>query len=166
MLLFDLRRSAVSFSCCWFDDRVAVVYDGFPKVQMHLLIITCSSSASLPWLLLREQARIHLLIVARDISGTIPPLMTLCATAATYHMRISYRHLDVVTRLSWASAPLLLHMHRVALAFVDRLRQNEHPHAAAFQAGFHSIPSLVPLHMHVMSRDFDRYARTTLLFRP
>jgi hypothetical protein len=88
VLLFDLRRSAVSFSCCWFDDRVAVVYDGFPKVQTHLLIITCSSSASLPWLLLREQARIHLLIVARDISGTIPTLMNLCATAATYHAHL------------------------------------------------------------------------------
>jgi hypothetical protein len=46
-------------------------------------------------------------------------------------------------------------MHLVAAAFIQLLRRSAHP-PAAFQAGFHSVPSLVPLHLHVMSRDFDR----------
>jgi hypothetical protein len=50
-------------------------------------------------------------------------------------------------------------MHRVAVAFLHLFRKKLQPAALAFQAGFHSVPSLVPLHMHVMSRDFDRCAR-------
>ncbi len=47
-------------------------------------------------------------------------------------------------------------MHNVAQAFVCMLRRGSQPPDVPLQAGFHSVPSLVPLHMHVMSRDFDR----------
>jgi hypothetical protein len=51
-------------------------------------------------------------------------------------------------------------MRLVASAFIQRMRAAARP-PPAFQAGFHSVPSLVPLHMHVMGRDFDR--RVTFL---
>ena len=63
-----------------------------------------------------------------------------------------------VTHLPRAASSLLLHMRCIALALIQHLRQSLQPPVAAFQAGFHSVPSLVPLHMHVMSRDFDRCA--------
>jgi hypothetical protein len=107
------------------------------------------------WLLTHTQARVHLLIVARDVSGEL--LLSnghLCMRARPLILTAYFRP---VTHLPLATASLLVHMHRVALAFVHRLRRSLQPAAVAFQAGFHSVPSLVPLHMHVMSRDFDRY---------
>lgn len=93
----------------------------------------------------------HLLIVARDSSGDSPSLPLPCA---------AHPSPTAVTLLPRAAAPLLAHMCLVASAFIQRLRVTAAP-PLAFQAGFHSVPSLVPLHMHVMGRDFDR--RVTFL---
>jgi len=74
---------------------------------------------------------------------------------AAHHPHASH---PAVTHLPRAASSLLLHMRCIALALIQHLRQSLQPPGAAFQSGFHSVPSLVPLHMHVMSRDFDRCA--------
>jgi hypothetical protein len=111
-------------------------------------MLRLTSSAILASLLTHQQSRMHLLIVARDTSGQTPVMVLLLA---------SHRFLIAVTCLTRAAAPLLIHMHLVAAAVIQSLRLIVEP-PVAFQAGFHSVPSLVPLHMHVMSRDFDRCA--------
>ena len=108
----------------------------------------------------------HLLLVARDLSGETPEF--LCSIRSAYAV-VSHVHSSVLERalshglvlppvdtLPQARASLLIHMHNVAQAFVCLLRRGLQLESVALQAGFHSVPSLVPLHMHVMSRDFDR----------
>ena len=109
----------------------------------------------------------HLLLVARDLSGETPELLfsirSAYAVVSLAHSRVLARALShgfvprPVDTLPQARASLLIHMHNVAQAFVCLLRRGLQLESVAFQTGFHSVPSLVPLHMHVMSRDFDRF---------
>ncbi|KAG2485721.1 hypothetical protein HYH03_015605 [Edaphochlamys debaryana] len=50
--------------------------------------------------------------------------------------------------------PLLAHMREVAVAWV-RQEKAKDPGAVAFKLGFHAVPSMAQLHMHVASQDFD-----------
>ncbi|KAK9793191.1 hypothetical protein WJX73_010586 [Symbiochloris irregularis] len=79
---------------------------------------------------LYPKARCHALVVARDASLQSP---------------------DNLTR---EHIPLLQHMQEEAMQWVQQ-QQAEHPDLPPFRMGFHSVPSLPQLHMHVISQDFD-----------
>ncbi|KAG2449967.1 hypothetical protein HYH02_000071 [Chlamydomonas schloesseri] len=76
------------------------------------------------------KARNHALVIARD-----PALRSIADLRA-------------------AHVPLLEHMRQVAQAWVAK-RREQVPGAAAFKLGFHAVPSMCQLHLHVISQDFD-----------
>ncbi|GFR50688.1 hypothetical protein Agub_g12940 [Astrephomene gubernaculifera] len=76
------------------------------------------------------KARHHALVIARDPS------------------------LRSITDLRARHVPLLSHMRRVAEEWVRDQRKQD-PETAAFKLGFHAVPSMCQLHMHVVSQDFD-----------
>ena len=51
-------------------------------------------------------------------------------------------------------APLLRHMHQLACWLAPRLRA-AHPGLLPLRCGFHAVPSLRQMHLHVISLDFD-----------
>ena len=61
-------------------------------------------------------------------------------------------NISSLTALNKTHIPLLRHMLRVARDFVSELTKSE---KIDFQFGFHAVPSMARLHMHVVSRDFD-----------
>jgi diadenosine tetraphosphate (Ap4A) HIT family hydrolase len=78
------------------------------------------------------KARVHLLVLARDLS------------------------LNKATDLRREHLPLLREMERVADEQIARARQRGS--ATEFQVGFHAVPSMLVLHVHVISRDFKSTA--------
>ncbi|KXZ48867.1 hypothetical protein GPECTOR_25g452 [Gonium pectorale] len=76
------------------------------------------------------KARHHALVVARD------PALRSIANLTREHI------------------PLLRHMRAVGLDWVQQCRTQD-PATVAFKIGFHAVPSMCQLHMHVVSQDFD-----------
>lgn len=90
----------------FFNDRVVVIEDKFPK------------------------ARVHRLVLARDLK------------------------LNKVTDLHREHLPLLLEMQRIANDQIQQCSGGDR----SFQVGFHAVPSMLVLHVHVISTDFDSSA--------
>jgi diadenosine tetraphosphate (Ap4A) HIT family hydrolase len=78
------------------------------------------------------KARIHRLVLARDLS------------------------LNKATDLRREHLPLLREMERVANEQIVRARESGA--VGEFQVGFHAVPSMLVLHVHVISRDFKSTA--------
>ncbi|KAG2495217.1 hypothetical protein HYH03_006823 [Edaphochlamys debaryana] len=76
------------------------------------------------------KARHHALVLARD------PALRSIADLRPEHL------------------PLLTHMREVAEDWV-RKQKAQDPEAVAFKLGFHAVPSMAQLHLHVVSQDFD-----------
>ena len=85
------------------------------------------------------KARLHLLLVARD------------------------RSLDSVADLRANHLPLLAHMHSVAESQVTALRARDSTLAKVpVRLGFHAVPSMRRLHLHIISADLQSEALKTL----
>lgn len=84
------------------------------------------------------KARVHLLVMSKketEISG--------------------------IRSLTQHHLPMLQHMQRLALSVVDVLKRDPviaEATKGCFKLGFHAIPSLMPLHLHLISSDFDSSA--------
>lgn len=62
---------------------------------------------------------------------------------------------ESVLDLCKADLPMLYEMQTLSDRFIkDRLSNARHK-LEPFQIGFHAIPSLSPLHLHIISKDFD-----------
>ena len=59
-----------------------------------------------------------------------------------------------VTDLTDVHLPLLEHMHSVSSSIVAFFQSTQF-RGLRFQVGFHALPSLSPLHLHIMSLDFQ-----------
>ena len=79
---------------------------------------------------------------------------------ARFHLLVLPRAPAELHELRSAHAPLLRHMHRVALHVIAEIRAARRAERAAlpFRAGYHALPSIQHLHLHVISADFDRHA--------
>ena len=63
-------------------------------------------------------------------------------------------HLQSLNDLTKDHVQLLQHMLWASAQYAEHLRSSSHP-KLRFISGFHSIPSLPPLHMHLISLDLD-----------
>ncbi|EFJ51495.1 hypothetical protein VOLCADRAFT_120448 [Volvox carteri f. nagariensis] len=79
------------------------------------------------------KAKHHALVIARD------PVLRTIADLRKEHL------------------PLLAHMQRVAINWVQEVRGKD-PAVVAFKLGFHAVPSMCQVHLHVVSQDFDSAA--------
>uniref|UniRef100_A0A7S4M079 BRCT domain-containing protein n=1 Tax=Guillardia theta TaxID=55529 RepID=A0A7S4M079_GUITH len=57
--------------------------------------------------------------------------------------------------LKRSNLEVLRHMHEIAVKLTKHLRQDSGCEELSFRIGYHSIPSLKLLHLHVISTDFD-----------
>ena len=73
---------------------------------------------------------------------------------ARYHYLIvgKKRELNSVKDLQTSDIPLLQHMHKLAEDLIARIHRKEPD--VKFRFGYHAVPSLNRLHMHVVSQDF------------
>lgn len=117
----------VKGSCVLYhDDRCVLVNDSFPKSTVHCLILPLDLS-------LTSLNSLHAPSPAADASTSSPGSPTADHVA------------------------LLEHMCRVAEAYVTFLKAHSPKDYAArrFITGFHALPSLPQLHMHLLSMDLD-----------
>jgi aprataxin len=80
---------------------------------------------------------------------------------ASVHLLAMPRRLPTAAKVSALTreehAVLVERLARVAADIVAHLKRTTHP-GVMFQCGFHAVPSLQPLHLHVMSTDVERSA--------
>lgn len=74
---------------------------------------------------------------------------------ARYHFLVMPRSIiEDIGKLRGEDVPLVQYMKQVGL----EMQQKHAPHNTVFRMGFHSIPSMKQVHMHVISQDFDSEA--------
>jgi diadenosine tetraphosphate (Ap4A) HIT family hydrolase len=118
----------------WDDDLVHVMFDAFPKASVHLLILPKDTSI--------DSLEVLADMVESELTASpSPSSMPNSASLATESRGLRLlRHMlfigDAIVRHIKATEPTLQHL--------------------TFQLGFHSVPSLKHLHMHVMSQDFEK----------
>lgn len=107
------------------DAACCVVWDPFPKARYHLLLV--------------------------PKPGVLPP-----RTEPTGGAREGASHgiIDGPDQLDPSHLPALRALHAVAEAVADRIRRlHQDPAVPDFWVGYHSVPSLRPLHLHIISSD-------------
>ena len=73
---------------------------------------------------------------------------------ARYHYLIVPReNINSVKELSQSNIALLEHIHQVAENLIARVQQVEP--TLRFRFGYHAVPSMNRLHLHIISQDFD-----------
>lgn len=73
---------------------------------------------------------------------------------ARYHyLVVPKEDINSVEELSRDKIALLEHIHQVAADFISRVHQKEP--ALKFRFGYHAVPSMRRLHLHIISQDFD-----------
>ena len=73
---------------------------------------------------------------------------------ARYHYLVVPRDdIHSVKELSRDNLELLKHIHKVAEDLIERVRKREQN--TPFRFGYHAVPSLNRLHLHIVSQDFD-----------
>ena len=73
---------------------------------------------------------------------------------AMYHYLVVPREdIDSVNELARDNLELLKHIHKVAKSFIERVHRKK-PNTK-FGFGYHAVPSLKRLHLHIISQDFD-----------
>ena len=73
---------------------------------------------------------------------------------ARYHFLVVPREdIHSVKELTRDNLKLLKHIHKVAESLIERVRRKE-PNIQ-FRFGYHAVPSLKRLHLHIVSQDFD-----------
>jgi diadenosine tetraphosphate (Ap4A) HIT family hydrolase len=118
----------------WDDDLVHVMFDAFPKASVHLLILPKDTSI--------DSLEVLADMVESELTASpSPSSLSNSASLATESRGLRLlRHMlfigDEIVRHIKATEPTLQHL--------------------TFQLGFHSVPSLKHLHMHVMSQDFEK----------
>lgn len=70
-----------------------------------------------------------------------------------HYLVVPKQEIGSVTDLSTTHLELLEHMHHVAESLISRIHTKE-PNLP-FKFGYHAVPSLKQLHMHVVSQDFS-----------
>lgn len=51
--------------------------------------------------------------------------------------------------------PLVKHLHQRAEKLIQDIKSKNNQHQLDFKFGYHAIPSMTPLHIHIISQDFD-----------
>lgn len=75
---------------------------------------------------------------------------------AKYHYLVIPREdIDSVAALQKKDLPLLKHMDKRANDLVARLKADDPD--AVFRCGYHMVPSMKRLHLHIVSQDFNSY---------
>lgn len=151
---FDILKRIVKLgrqhsSYLWSSDTVHVMYDAFPKASVHLLLLPTDTDVdSLAWVAHQLQQSQQ---TSSCVGGAarIEPSSSLMSSSTEVAPRGAEERRDVPHYLN-----LLETMDAVATAILARL-QEQYP-SLSFQAGYHSLPSLKHLHMHVMSQDFHK----------
>ena len=73
---------------------------------------------------------------------------------ARYHLLIVPREeINSVSELSAENIELLKHIHKLAEDLISRVHKKE-PNLS-FRFGYHAVPSMKPLHLHIISQDFN-----------
>ncbi|CUG87553.1 scavenger mRNA-decapping enzyme, putative [Bodo saltans] len=138
-----LRGPAGDRTFYWEDELVHVMFDAFPKASVHLLILPKDTSIDTLEVLADR--------VDADASSTAAASVATPSTGEASATTI----MDAVNRNK--SLQLLEHMIGIGNSIVALIKSTEPSlHHLTFQLGFHSVPSLKHLHMHVMSQDFER----------
>lgn len=80
---------------------------------------------------------------------------------ARHHYLIVPRQVDVnsISEISADQLPLLEHMHTRGKELVNKITETEE---AKFHMGYHAVPSMKLLHLHVISDDFDSQKMRTV----
>jgi len=76
---------------------------------------------------------------------------------AKFHLLVLPKVFIELNDLKKPHLDLLRHLHRVALHLIEGIRAESNSSSASepFRAGYHSVPSIKQLHLHVISADFD-----------
>eukprot|EP00124_Ichthyophonus_hoferi_P005172 Ihof_evm2s690 gene=Ihof_evmTU2s690 len=77
--------------------------------------------------------------------------------AKHHYLIIPRRPIDTLSALTKKDLPLLKHMIARGEWLVERFSTSPANNLHKFRLGFHAIPSLSQLHMHVISQDFDSF---------
>jgi aprataxin len=98
---------------------------------------------------------VHLLVLPRDTS--IDSLRTMAQRIDKEEVVPSMQHVGEVQKKTFTSLQLLEYMVSVGEALVQHIQMTGPAglRSLRFQIGFHAMPSLSHLHMHVMSLDFE-----------
>ena len=75
---------------------------------------------------------------------------------ARYHFLVVPREpINSVKELSRSNLELLNHIHKLAEDLIERVRKKEPNNIMLFRFGYHAVPSLKRLHLHIVSQDFN-----------
>lgn len=140
-----VSRGAVDQTFYWRDDVVHVMRDAFPKATIHMLVLPRDTSIE------------NLSVLGARIDAET----SFCAEGVRRtrgHDATDGNHSEVPTAtLGGPALGLLRHMIEVGDALIAHIKSMEPSlRHLTFQVGFHAVPSLKHLHMHVMSQDFER----------
>lgn len=111
-----------------YDTNTTTLFDKFPKVCVCVVCVVCCACVCL-LVGASPQSRVHLLVLSRHCD------------------------VDSVAELTAQHVPALEQMVATGERLVEQLRAQDR--GLTFRVGFHAVPSMRRLHMHVISQDFS-----------
>lgn len=149
-LLGPRETKQANGSCVLYRDEVCVlVNDAFPKSTVHCLLLPLDTTLT---------CLNDLHYAPTSVSEMVSPTEASKGSFATVSSRMPG---SAGSRPVWERprnhVELLEHMSRVADAYVQFLKRHDPAHFAKrrFITGFHGLPSLPQLHMHLLSMDLE-----------
>ncbi|KAI8055628.1 HIT-like domain-containing protein [Syncephalis plumigaleata] len=118
---------------CWWDDDIVVIKDKYPKAQHHWLIMPRREEIGR----VTDLSKVHVPLLRQMMErGRITAQIAIGADAC---------NIDSIDDLGSTSV-------------IDKLNSDM---SMCYRMGFHIVPSLRPLHLHVISQDFNSPALKT-----